>query len=370
MTRIDWHSEESHVLLNPRLPAEVKRRLEHLAGDAGLRSHVWIATSGSTGDVKLCGLSKKAILASAAAVNRHLEATASDGWCCVMPEFHVGALGIHARAFLTGSRIITADWDAQSFTSIVAERGCSLASLVPAQVFDLVRAGLRSPSTLRAVIVGGAALNEDLYRSARELRWSLLPSYGMTECASQIATASLQSLRAGTFPELHLLSHLKARAEPDRRLAFSGASLLTAYASESNGHPEVVDPKVDGWFLSEDCGSVESTGVLQIEGRVESVLKIGGELTNLDRLQQLLDSLPNPGEPWPEAALIALPDERLGQTVAMAFAGDATRAEELVNLFNQRVLPFERIRKTVQVDSIPRTPLGKVLRQSLLSMII
>src|SRR6266851_5614716 len=102
---IDWQSRETHLLLNPRTPAGDRQRFELLAAAVPLEAHVWMATSGTTGVQKLTALSKKALLASAAAVNHHLDARASDAWCRVLPPFHVGGLGIEARAYLAGARV-------------------------------------------------------------------------------------------------------------------------------------------------------------------------------------------------------------------------------------------------------------------------
>src|SRR5690242_12710153 len=101
--QIDWTSDEAHVLLNPRMPSDEETRLRSLVID--LPGHLWLATSGTTGVLKLAALSKRAMLASAAAVNRHLASDANDLWCCVLPEFHVGGQGIFARAFLSGARV-------------------------------------------------------------------------------------------------------------------------------------------------------------------------------------------------------------------------------------------------------------------------
>ena len=95
------------------MPAEERERLERAVPP--MRGHIFVATSGTSGDVKLVALSKDAILASAAAVNARLGARREDVWCCVLPTFHVGGLGIHARAFLTGSRVINMSWDANAF---------------------------------------------------------------------------------------------------------------------------------------------------------------------------------------------------------------------------------------------------------------
>src|SRR6185369_2488949 len=113
---IDFTSEESHLLLNPRLPDEDRRALQALYDHAPkLPGHVWIATSGSMGGWKLVALSKRALLVSAAAVNRRLGVQGGETWCCVLPAFHVGGLGIWARASISGGRVIEMPWDVRAF---------------------------------------------------------------------------------------------------------------------------------------------------------------------------------------------------------------------------------------------------------------
>jgi O-succinylbenzoic acid--CoA ligase len=338
---IDWQSTESHLLLNPRMPAEERRQLESFV--TPLPGHVWLATSGTTGALKLAALSKRALLASAAAVNRHLQSTSDDVWCCVLPSFHVGGLGIYARAHLGGARVVNASWDPRVFADM---HEITLASLVPAQVVDLVRLSLQRPRSLRAIVVGGGALADTIYSEATELGWPLLPSYGMTECCSQAATA-----RPGS-PELIVLDHLEARIEEDGRLALRGDSLLTGYATADG----FVDPKVDGWFVTEDRAELEGS-VLRVFGRAGEFVKIGGESVDLARLDRILAELTS------DAALIPMPDERLGCVLHLAATGDGTA---IVEAFNGRVLPFERVRAVHSVADIPRTPLGKLRRAELI----
>ena len=346
---IDFMSTESHLLLNPRLPEEDRRVLLGIYATApALAGHVWIATSGSMGGWKLVGLSKEALLASAAAVNRRLDVRGGETWCCVLPSFHVGGLGIWARSSISGGHIVELSWDPHAF--VAACEGAAFSSLVPAQVVDLVRAGLHAPSALRAIVVGGGAMSARTHDDARALGWPVLPSYGMTECCSQIATATHDG------PELLLLDHLQARVEPDGRLAFSGSSLLTGYATE-NGF---FDPKVDGWFVSDDVGVVEGRTV-RIEGRAGDVIKVGGELVNLRRLDGILEDVLRDRSDI-DAALIAMPDERLGNVIHAAIAGEPGT---LVEEFDRRVAPFERIRVVHRVEVIPRSALGKLLRKKL-----
>ncbi|HUP60362.1 MAG TPA: AMP-binding protein [Thermoanaerobaculia bacterium] len=338
---IDWRSDESHVLLNPRMPQNERRRLESFVSP--LPAHVWLSTSGTTGALKLVALSKSALLASAAAVNRRLESTERDVWCCVLPTFHVGGLGILARAFLSGARVVETSWDASAFASML---DITLASLVPAQVVDLVSASLRAPANPRAIVVGGGALSDEIYLEARALGWPLLPSYGMTECCSQIATATLES------SDLVLLDHFEARVESDGRLAFRGESLLTGYAGDEG----FVDPRVDGWFVTDDRGAIEGR-VLRVHGRASEFVKIGGESVDLARLDRILADISS------DAAVVAMPDDRLGHAIHLAVASDD--GSRIAADFNSRVFPFEHARGVHRVDAIPRTPLGKLRRAEL-----
>ena len=175
------------------------------------RAISWVATSGSTGALKWVALSRAAVLASAGAVNRHLGADSKDRWAHALPDFHVGGLGIHARAQLSGAAILAFPrWEAAGFHAFCLSERATLTALVPAQLHDLIALGLPAPPSLRAVVVGGGALSESRFRLARGLGYPVLSSYGATECASQIATSPLGS----ETPVLEVLPHFAGSASP------------------------------------------------------------------------------------------------------------------------------------------------------------
>ena len=365
---IDWNSTSSETLLNPRLPDSQAAALRRLVeGAPAPRGHVWLAASGSSGSLRMVALSKAAMLSSAGAVNALVGSTSRDCWLRVLPDFHVGGLAIEARAALSGARVLSGVWNARHFVEICRREEVTLSSLVPAQVSDLVVEKLEAPGGLRAIFVGGGRLAPHLLADARRAGWPLLPSFGMTECASQIATALPKDSDLDE-PPLALLPHLRARVSPDGRLSFSGESLFSGYAVERNGKVVFEDPKDDGWFVSEDVGRViESDGriLLEVDGRSSDFLKIGGESTSMARLDAILDETLRTVNQPADAALIAMPDERLGHVIHLAI-DDATIAPAIRDAFDERVLPFERVRKVHIVDSVPRSALGKLLRNELM----
>ena len=180
---MNWTWEDSEVRLNPRHPFYIfyKNAMQELART--FKGHIWLATSGSSAqshhEVKWAALSKEGLLISAAAVNDHLQSTSKDIWINPLPEFHVGGLGIFARAYLSKATVIDyftleeGKWNAIKFHGLANECSATLTSLVPAQVYDLIIQKLRAPSQLRAVIVGGGALSENLYYQALEYGWKL-----------------------------------------------------------------------------------------------------------------------------------------------------------------------------------------------------
>jgi o-succinylbenzoate---CoA ligase len=381
---VDWESADTLVLANPEwtrregvVLAEVERQLPRLDG------HVWVATSGTSsevpGRVRWIGLSKQAFLASAQAVNTHLDATAADVWAHALPIFHVGGLGILARAHLSGAGVVAAieeRWDAALFGATVAASGATLTALVPSQIHDLVEAGLESPRSLRGIVVGGARLDPSLYRASRELGWPCLPSYGLTETCSQVATASLESLSAESYPAaVPILCHAEIRTSDEGRLSIRAASLLTCCVELSEDGARAWDPKREGWLETEDLGRVDA-GAVEVLGRVSESVKVLGELVSLPKVeeqawrwaaQEGMRALP-----WFDLAVVAPPHTRRGHELVLVIAGPMLPAERraeiessLAAFCREALLPFERIQRVAWVDAIPRTPLGKVQRQLL-----
>ncbi len=348
-----WDQRGSFLLLNPRLPAAVQERVRATMFP-GLREHVWVATSGTGGVLKVVALSRPALEASARAVNRHLGVSSSDIWLNPLPLFHVGGLGIEVRAALSGARSIRFEsWNAGEFVQRASHRGATLSSLVPTQVHDLVRARLTAPRSLRAVVVGGGKLDEVLCAEARALGWPLLPSYGLTEAASQVATAQPGEGRTEWLP---LLEHIEAKADIDGALEIRGPSLLTGwmvFSGEGNAHWE--DPKCDGWYRTGDRAELRGREV-RVLGRVDDLVKIRGELVDVAALERSLRARVLSGDVMLSIAM----DERNGAALHAVAEHDAAAAE--VRQVAEEIFPPFARPVSISTGSVTRTALGKMVR--------
>jgi o-succinylbenzoate---CoA ligase len=364
-----WQTSQLHIATSTA-QAEAAKTLEAFAiSREDTRSLVFFQTSGSEGIPKWVGLSRQALLASASSVNEHLEATSKDRWLITLPQHHVGGFSIFARSYLSEARVFefTGKWDADRFVQAVESGQITLTSLVPTQVYDLVRAKLQGPSSLRAVVVGGGAVSYDMGMKAIELGWPLLQSYGMTEAASQIATEPLDHLYAGFDPEcLRVLTGWDLSTDDEDRLTLKGPALALGYALQSAQGWTWQPIDQEAGLLSRDRVRLWQHGTrqsLNFLGRESSYVKVLGELVNLVSLQKRLDLClakfrENAGKQiiWP------LPDARKETRLVLVGECSKTELEVLRLIFNSRSEGYERLDAVFSLPALPRTAVGKIDR--------
>jgi O-succinylbenzoic acid--CoA ligase len=348
-----WEERGSFLLLNPRLTEAVRERW--LAAEfPDLEEHVWLGTSGTSGNLKMVALARTALEASARAVNNHLGVTSGDVWFNPLPFFHVGGLGMRLRAELAGARheAMRGGWRPEDYVRAAEQTGATLSALVPAQVHDLVAARCRAPLSLRAVVVGGGALADALRLRALALGWPLLPSYGLTEVGSQVATARRGQVEVEWLP---VLEHLEVRTGRAGVLELRGPSLFTGWLISGDGPVRWEDPKCGGWYATSDRVEVRGRE-LRVSGRLDDLVKIRGELVDVAALERSLQARVTSGL----IMLRSVPDERNG--VALHVVAENRAAAEEVRAARDDVFPAFARPGTITTDVIVRNALGKPVR--------
>ena len=292
-----------------------------------LSNHVLFETSGSAGMPKWIALSKAALLASAVAVNRHLEVTKDSCWGLALPPHHVGGFGVAARAFAAdcGFREFGRRWDAAEFTNWLEENRVTHTSLVPTQVHDLVAAGLRPPASLRAIVVGGGHLDTGIGQPARALGWPVLASYGMTEAASQIATQGLGCLAMSYQPApIPLLPIWRAEISAEQTLRIAGPALFSGTLVREDDE-WIFKPRTTEWHQTADRMELENKCLTPL-GRADMLVKVLGELVDPEEIERELAVLSD-GKLQPGMfAVVAVPDARAEHALVPVF-DDAVAAE-------------------------------------------
>ncbi|MEC9056524.1 MAG: AMP-binding protein [Verrucomicrobiota bacterium] len=350
-----WESDDCRVLAPPGLEAEG----EHLGRLLDGEEAVIFATSGSSGAPKWVLFRREALLASARAVNLHLQIGSRDSFLVALPLYHVGGFGMGARAFVAGCALhhYQGPWDAARFRDELEETGCTLTSLVPTQVHDLVSLGLQAPASLRVAVVGGGRLNEQEGQVARDLGWPLLQSYGMTETGSQVATDTLENIEREFRSEpLLVLPDWEYRLGEDGCLHLRGGALCESYLRREEDEVIRVGVKdVEGWFRSRDLVEIKGKELVMC-GRADRKVKIMGELVDVQALEDEVGALLDAGQ----VCLLPVPDERRGWRLLPVVEGLADEVGSAIERVNRSNAGYARLEQARVVERLPRTALGKV----------
>jgi O-succinylbenzoic acid--CoA ligase len=338
-----------------------------------LRGHVLFATSGSSGTPKWIALSKTALLASATAVNRHLNVTSASCWGLALPPHHVGGFGVAARAFAADCEwcAFAGRWDATAFAAWLAANRVTHTSLVPTQIHDLVAARLRAPASLRAIVVGGGHLDTATGQAARALGWPVLASYGMTEAASQIATQGLDSLHTLYQPApLPLLPIWQAQSSPEHLLRIAGPALFSGLLAREN-EQWIFIPRAAQWYQTHDRALLANSE-LTVIGRADTLVKVLGELVDPEIIEREIVALAA-GKLVPGSlAVIAVPDARAEHTLVPVFDGsvDTALIAAVLTDYARQAPGFRRLLPPVILHDFPHSLLGKARRKEIAAAIL
>jgi 2-furoate---CoA ligase len=121
----------------------------------------------------------------------------------------------------------------------------------------------------------------------------------------------------------------------------------------------------DGWYFTGDTGFFDRDGDLFVTGRVDDMIITGGENVSPVEIESCLSRHPA----VLEVAVVGLPDERWGKVV-VAFiqrAGDVSAEELDAHCRTSGLANFKRPRRFEFVKTIPKSPVGKLLRRQLVA---
>lgn len=315
-------------------------------------------TSGSgTGEPRAVELSPAAFAASARMSAGRLGWRADDRWLCCLPLAHVGGLSVLTRSLAARRTVVLGRFDAAETARLLRERDVTLASLVPTMLRRLLDASPDGSAarTLRAVLVGGASTSDALLEEATGVGLPVLPTYGMTEACSQVATARHEG-SAG----LELLDEARVRIV-DGVIEVAGP-MLCDRLTRSVHEPSPWRP--DGFLRTGDRGRLVD-GVLEVFGRADDVIVTGGENVDPAEVERVLARHPRVRR----AVVFGIPDPEWGQVVGVALdAADDLADAELSDWLRPRLAGYQLPRRFFRPAEWPSTPSGKLDRRAVASL--
>jgi acyl-CoA synthetase (AMP-forming)/AMP-acid ligase II len=175
------------------------------------------------------------------------------------------------------------------------------------------------------------------------------------------AEAHTASFRLG--PLAKVIDELGNDIEPGSgqagRLAIGGRIPLGYYKDEEKSAKTFVTIGGGRYSVPGDYATVEADGTLHLLGRGSVVINTGGEKVYPEEVEEALKTHPA----VVDAACVGVPDERFGQAICALVElrpGLSVEPGDLIAYVKGRLASFKSPRHVVFVDSVRRTPSGKL----------
>ena len=299
----------------------------------------------------------------------------------VMPLYHtMGVRSLLAMSLVGGAFVCLPRFDAARALELIAAEKITNLYLVPTLYHDVVhheRFKKTDVSSVRKIGFAGASMTDGLLK---ELQAAFKPElfvnhYGSSEIYTftidQNAPVKPGSAgRAGINQNVRVV---KLGASSPDEIAAPGeeGEIIALLQGDESFEGYWRRPEADakalrhGWYFTGDTGAFDADGDLFVTGRVDDMIITGGENVSPVEIESCLSL----HDAVSEVAVVGLPDERWGKVVtAFIKRSGAVEHEHLdQHCRDSGLANFKRPRRYVFVETIPKSPVGKLLRRLLVA---
>jgi acyl-CoA synthetase (AMP-forming)/AMP-acid ligase II len=275
-----------------------------------------------------------------------------------------------------GTYYIMSQFDPARAVDMIAEHKITFLFTVPTFFAGMVAVPNYDPAkmaSLELILFGGASIPPALLeRLDKEWPATFRHIFGTTEtmCSLYNPTPVGQStrLRAGFYSRIRVVKYgggvddIVAPGEEGELIIDANAD--TIFDGYLNRPDATAEKKRDGWYYAGDVFRLREDGDIELIGRVDDVIRSGGENIHPDDVEPILRS----HDGVAEVSVVGIEDDYWGEmTVACVVAGDdgLTAADLDSHCKASTLSSYKRPRGYVFVDELPRNAANKVLRRVL-----
>lgn len=218
---------------------------------------------------------------------------------------------------------------------------------------------------LQWLISGGAAINVDVERVMRKIRFPLVVGYGLTETEPLACYAHWWDEKVGCCGKVVSRCELRiASAKPNKdsgEVLIRGAHVMEGYYKNPSETARTIDDL--GWFHTGDLGVLDKEGRLYIKGRIKTmILSSSGQNIYPEEIEAKLNNKPGVSE--------SLVVKRGNKLVALVYADEGLAEadkrsvmDENLRCLNEEVANYEKIAAIELVDKeFDKTPKMSIKR--------
>ncbi|WP_095106781.1 long-chain-fatty-acid--CoA ligase FadD2 [Pseudomonas sp. Irchel 3E20] len=144
-------------------------------------------------------------------------------------------------------------------------------------------------------------------------------------------------------------------------LCIKGPQVMKGYWNKPEATAEVMD--AEGWFKTGDVAVIEADGFVRIVDRKKDMIIVSGFNVYPNEIEDVVMAHPKVAN----CAVIGVPDERSGEAVKLFVVPreSGVSLEELKAYCKENFTAYKVPKHIVLRDSLPMTPVGKILRREL-----
>jgi 2-furoate---CoA ligase len=370
------------------LPDEVTFEMLAAAGAPDVRPRanaeawsVMLYTSGTTAKPKGVPRRQRAERAAALAHVAQNLYRSGERTLGVMPLYHtMGVRSLIAMSLIGGTFVCLPRFDVATALELIEAEKVTNLYLVPTLYHDLVhheRFKRTDVSSVRKLGFAGASMTDGLLK---ELQAAFKPELFLNHYgSSEIYTFTIDQNapnkpgsagRAGINQMVRVVRLGASSPDEIAKPGEEGEIIALLQGDESfEGYwrrPEA-DAKAlrQGWYFTGDTGTFDANGDLFVTGRVDDMIITGGENVSPVEIESCLSL----HQAVSEVAVVGLPDERWGKVVTAFIKRSALVEHEHLDAHcrDSGLANFKRPRRYVFVETIPKSPVGKLLRRLLVA---
>jgi O-succinylbenzoic acid--CoA ligase len=333
-------------------------------------------TSGTTGQPKAVQLTAGNLQASAVASAFRLGIVPDDRWLVTLPMYHMGGLAPVLRCALYGTTVVVREgFDPGPTADDIGEYDVTGVSLVPTMLTRMLDARGTLSDTLRFVLLGGAPAPATLIERCRDYSVPVYPTYGMTETASQIATADAADAFdfAGTvgrplmWTEVTVIADDGTPLSPGEtgELVVAGPTVTPGYYDDE---PATETAFCEHGLRTGDVGRRDESGRLWVLNRKGETIITGGENVQPGEVASVLRD----HRDVREVAVVGVPDDEWGERVGALIVprSESLTVEDVEAHCEASLAGFKRPRLIAFAEELPRTPSGTVKRDAVRDVLL
>ncbi|KAF9616625.1 hypothetical protein IFM89_030794 [Coptis chinensis] len=301
----------------------------------------------------------------------------------LMPFFHIyGIAGICCATLRNkGKVVVMGRFELRTFLNALITHEVTFAPIVPPIMLALVKNPVvgefdLTRLKLRAIMTAAAPLAPELL-SSFESKFpgvQVQEAYGLTEHSCITLTHGDPRHSHGVAKKSSvgfILPNLEIKfIDPDTGRSLPRISLEKSVSEANVSCKEETDRTIDakGWLHTGDIGYIDDDGDVFIVDRIKELIKYKGFQVAPAELEAILLTHPS----VEDAAVVPLPDEEAGE-IPVAFVVMNKNAkeneEDIMNFVASNVTAYKRVRVVHFVDTIPKSPSGKIMRRYLRDMV-